>query len=840
MINCKQLKPNGQGIILGTDLIESIFNNQPIVPIDGAIIEGNITLNSVNYEHKLVIRNTTFKGHFDTSEAEFHRSLDLSGCTFEQNINFCDAQIHRNLLLTKAKIEARNSEFHNLANFERIYVQGALNARGLQCHPKLNFNHSLIGKLMFCSLPEQRTELNEDISLIGAKILHQFDCNGAKIAKELILQGAEIQGDLFCNTEYGYCTEFGGNVFMVGIKILGRADFSGAKIGGDLNLEVAEIKGALDLKPEWDEINKQWYCTEINGDVNLGGAKISPSININGTKIKGDLSLQIAQIRGNVFCQPDEGHFTEIDGKVDCTGVYVSNSMTFNGTTISSDLELKGAEIKGDLHCRSEFGQRTIIEGKANLVEMQVLGSVDFSGAKIAGDLNMKRAEIKSKLDCEVSENYRTEIGNNLNLAGAKITGSVNFSGAKVGKDLVLKGAQILGGLECRSYTQAYNYETEIGQNLNLIRAKISSSVDLLGAKIQGYLELEAAEIDSNLFCNLSQINLSKIGNSKKGASLKECKIRCLNVTIAPANENAHLNLEFTKVIKLKINESLPKKGLINLEGFEFQQIELPEQVEKHVNKANKSLDKQERNGNKYIQFLEASTPFDEGAYFFMENWLRNQGAELDANRIYTEMRRRNRREKVSLEIKPIRKWKQLLRGPQGWRRLARIAWIVSVQQTYDWILDFTICYGTATNRLFFFYFLPVLMFSWILFNNPQSVELDWDITTGDLNNPQVIERLNLQKKTNPYLIKDRLSVHPEYGEWKSMDAFWQAIKVTVPIISLTPTDKWTPSDKSIMCWEHKQFCLSYYTYAKFITLFGWITVPLFLAGASGIVKKKP
>ncbi|GAB1544427.1 hypothetical protein NUACC21_71030 [Scytonema sp. NUACC21] len=859
MANSKKLTPDERGIISGAELMKSIIDNEPIEPINGAIVEDFIQLNSVSYDHKLVLHNITFREHFDVSEAHFKRSVDLTGCVFEQNINFSDTEIERNLVLTEAEIKATQEKFQNLANFERSYVKGILDTRALQANVKLNLNYSQIGNLVLHSLAEKQTVCNEEVSLIGAKIVHELNCSGTKIAKDLILQSTEIQGDLFCNLRRGYCTEVGGDVWMIGAKISGRADFSGAKIGGDLELQIADIQGALDCKPEQDE-QQQWHYTEIGGKAILSGAKISPLVNFCGAKITKGLSLERAEINGNVFCESWENRQTRILGKANCVGVQVTGSMKFSGAIITNDLDLKGANIKENLFCQSEEGNRTEIGGRVNLTEAQVFGSVDFSGAKIFGDLDLKRAEIKSKLDCEVKANHRTEIGKNINLAGTKVLGSVNFRGAQIAQDLVLKGVEIAGSLKCHftlpseSSTDAENVEkiyTEVGNDVNLIRARISSSVDLKYLKIQGNLKLEGAEFSSNFSCNINNINLRKNGN--KEINFKECTIRCLNIEIdlplkhskssfsskptkpASSSKCSKLNLAFTKVIKLIISPQ--KDGLekseefefnsegfeFNLEGFEYQQLELPEN--------------EESTANKYIQFLAATQPFDEGTYLFMENWLRNQGAQLDANRVYTEMRRRNRRETISSDIKLIRKWRLLLKSPRGRLRLIKILWIYSFQQVYDWVLDFTIRYGTATNRLFFFYFLPVLMCSWLLFYNLQSVELDWTVTAGDLNNSHVIKRSNQQK---PQLLETKLLVHPTRQDWTSMNAFWLGVKTTIPVIPFAFTDKWTPSSQPIVCFNKKWCSISYDTYAKFTTLLGWITVPLFLAGISGIVKRQP
>ncbi|WP_322733168.1 hypothetical protein [Nostoc sp. ChiQUE01b] len=853
---------DGQRILSARDLIESISRNECIEPIDDVIVEGDIQLNSVNYDHKLVIHNTSFRGRFDVSEAHFSRTLDLSKCVFERNVNFCDVQIERNLILTEAKIKADNEEDKNLPNFERIHVQGWINAKALKADVKLNFNHSHIGKLTLSSLPKKRTICKEDVSFIGAKVLYDFDCSGIKIVKELVLQGIDIQGEFFCNTDskHSYCTEIDGGIFMLGAKILGRADFSGAQIGSELNLELCEIQGGLDFQPEFDQKNNPLHYTKINGDINLGGCKISPSIHFNGATIHGNISLQIAKIKGNIFfCNPDEENDevirdpdekNNIDGKIDFSGIQITGSVYLSGTKICGDIDFKGANIKGNICCRSLRNHRTEFLGKVNLVEVEVQGSLDFSGAKISGDIDLKRATIKSKIDCEMSGDKRTEISGNFNCAGARVTGTISLNSANIAKDAVFKGIEVLGSIDCKPYenndTEIINNDTEINGKLNLIRARISSSVNLEKTTIIGGLKLKGAEIGNDFSCNLSKI--INASSQQQEANFQECIIHSLIIHIDnKLPEKSTLNLAYTKVIKFKITGCLPHKKILNLEGFEFKQLELPEPEVQETKWTKKRK-------NPYIKFLDATTKFNESTYIFMENWLQNQGAQIDANYVYVAMQRRNRRERISTDLRPFITDKNPEKNDKiqvcvlfktikvqhiyGLFRLIKRLWLISGKEIYDGILDFTIRYGTATNRLFFFYFLPVLMFSWLLFNNPNSVELEWTATVSDLHNPKVVERINQQKQQ---LNGNKLSIHPKHKDWTSMDAFLLAVKITLPVIQFPSTDKWVPSSQpvSIMFIRQKLDLISYDIYAKFITLFSWVTVPLFLAGISGIVKTR-
>ena len=778
--------------VLAQEFVNAVRNNQQNECLSGVVVEGNVDLSAIDCNHKLTVHSTIFKGHFNISEAHFSRSLDLRNCAFEQNVNFSEARIDGSLILTHATIQSPHTQ--ESANFERIYVHGNLNAKALQANVSLNFKYCQVsGKLSFASTKQRRSIIKGDLDLNGAKVSDQLDFSGSYISGRLILQESEIQGDLFCNLEEGFCTETL-DAWLLGIKVSGRADLSGIKITKDLCLEAAEIQGALDCKPEKDPYTQKWHYTKIGGNVNLGGAKVLLLANFSAAEIGGDLSLEAAEIRGNFFCKPEQGRCTTVGGDVNLVGVYM-------------------------------------------------LGWIDLNGIRIRKSLTLKRAEIRGKLDCERMGIYRPEIGGDVILAGAKILGSASFSGAKISGDLVVKGVEIRGSLNCQEKTSqtekailVFRYKwyikiqntqplkpeeldlwfislvyhhifwrTEISGRVNLTRAKISSSVDFRGAHIGQDLSLEGAELSSAFYCELNNIG--------KEANFQSCSIHSLSILIQRSSNLPNLNLSLAKVVKLEIKNKpgtdsfLPSRHDIeefNMDGLEFQQIKLPD-VEK----------------NKYIKILETANPFPKNTYLFMEKWLRNQSAQIDGNRVYTAMRRRDMRERVSVEL-----------GKSGGLRgqISYWNWWLS-----DWILDWTIGYGTSTNRLIF-YFLAVLMISWGLFCNSKSVERQVLTTINDIRSPKIVNTQTHQFNEQPQIYPSR---------WTKTDAFWLALQMNLPLASFASSNRWTPSSDTItiagkkICLMGNKFCPTYENYASAVSLQSWIIVPLFLAGVSGIVKKE-
>jgi hypothetical protein len=68
---------------------------------------------------------------------------------------------------------------------------------------------------------------------------------------------------------------------------------------------------------------------------------------------------------------------------------------------------------------------------------------------------------------------------------------------------------------------------------------------------------------------------------------------------------------------------------------------------------------------------------------------------------------------------------------------------------------------------------------------------------------------------------------------WTPLDAFWLSLQTNLPMTHLAATDKWSgPSDRPIQMFG-LSLGLRYDDFASIISLFGYVTVPLFLAGVA-------
>jgi hypothetical protein len=114
------------------------------------------------------------------------------------------------------------------------------------------------------------------------------------------------------------------------------------------------------------------------------------------------------------------------------------------------------------------------------------------------------------------------------------------------------------------------------------------------------------------------------------------------------------------------------------------------------------------------------------------------------------------------------------------------------------------------------FFSLIMLTVSWWVFRDPQSVQVG---------------------KDTPEALKFANGVEPgsktPQAIWTNTDVLLTALRVNLPMIALPLGENATPSD------EVSQLGIRYRTFAAIASFLGWIVVPLFLAGVSGLVKKK-
>jgi hypothetical protein len=204
------------------------------------------------------------------------------------------------------------------------------------------------------------------------------------------------------------------------------------------------------------------------------------------------------------------------------------NAVVLLGARVAGQVSLIGAKVSGKLDMNSaDIGQgllmhsyRSLSEQRAEFNDVILLGAkvggqVSLIGAKVSGKLDMNSADIGQGLvmrsDRSVSE-YRAEfndvvlssakVGGQVSVIGAKISGTLDMNAADIGQSLLMRSDRSVSerreSLFMRSEASARaEFEdgvnlifAEIGRNLDVRGAVLSSRLDLTGTRIGGELRL--------------------------------------------------------------------------------------------------------------------------------------------------------------------------------------------------------------------------------------------------------------------------------------------------------------------------------------------------------------
>jgi hypothetical protein len=373
----------------------------------------------------------------------------------------------------------------------------------------------------------------------------------------------------------------------------------------------------------------------------LDGAVIDGSLDLRRSRV-GRLPPAVAPRWRDVSEVALSGVHVRVAAHVDFDGLVVLGTAflaefdvggraDFSGVTVTQDLDLHNSKFGADLLCRrtDETAAVTYIGRNVLLRGATIAGQVDFCGAVIDGELRLMNAKLSADLHCNNWNNSAklTPVLGAVLLMGAEIKGRVDFQKARIKRNVCLDGCTCndrtvflgadLSGVNFTAVRATFDdglFLGEHGEDLNASFLTVGptkcSSIDLQHTRVGGVLHLEKTVLESEKitpFVNLSFVTVD-------GA----CRL--------PGNDPAKkLLLYHAQLGELSFGDGgLPK---VTADGLRFRELALP--------------------GNDYIDFLDKTDEFQEGNYRTVETHLRDRGQDAEANLVYREMRRRDRREEV-------------------------------------------------------------------------------------------------------------------------------------------------------------------------------------------------
>ncbi|MEU5847289.1 hypothetical protein [Saccharopolyspora shandongensis] len=300
---------------------------------------------------------------------------------------------------------------------------------------------------------------------------------------------------------------------LSGAVVAGPLDLSDLQVTVPLILTSCRFQGTIALKRASfphislmesiaDDIDAK-YLT-IEHDLNLFGLECSGGLDLTDTHIKGSVNLRRARLAGD-YRPALEADRIQVDGTVVATDLRANSktneTIRLVGANIAGQLNLKSAEITNasgvalvadglqarDVYLNDGFSARGVGE----------LGAVRLSGANITGHANLSDATIsnpsgpaldgqrlRADHDFVLCDNFSAEGGGALGairLAGAHIAGQLNMQSATIsnrnGPALAADQIHVEGSIACVTEFQA------------------KGEVCLTGAHIGGQLQFSGASV---------------------------------------------------------------------------------------------------------------------------------------------------------------------------------------------------------------------------------------------------------------------------------------------------------------------------------------------------------
>jgi hypothetical protein len=820
-----------------TNLVEALRAQHPPEAIAawfaGRAIIGDVDLSGLAYPHRLALRGCMFWGRVTMEDAHFGNTLDLSDCQFDKGLNLNTARIEGNLVLERCKFGVLGpSRFRpddtDALSLWQVEVRGAV--------------------LLFAAHLKARLNMRE------SRVVGRLTLNGLRLASDIDLVSAEIGADLYCRSlsEQAPRPEIGGQVWMSGTKVGGQADFSGARITGDLDLQGAEIGAALYCCSR----SEQEPRPEIGGRVFMLGTKVGGQADFSGARITDDLDLQGAEIGAALFCcsLSKQEPRPEIGGQVFMSSTKVGGQAVFNGARITGDLDLQNAEIGAALLCRSlsEQEPRPEIGGRVRMLGTKVGGTAQFSGAHIKRDLFLGNTQFGADFDAASPRepSPRTQIGGTVSFTGTRVEGVTTFVGAKINGGFSAVRAEFDDGLFLASATATDlredwrgDRETAISKDVDLSHARINARFSLSGANCGGAVILHDTRVDGDVLAASTPTHTTRVTHVD-ASSLKvngQFDFRtvqfacagerpCLDLRFAEINGNCYLpggdgaNVRRLQLFHAKLGEvefALDTVTTVSADGFSFRQLNVP--------------------GSDYCRFLEATAPFQRSTYQTVERYLRERGDDRNADLVYREMMRRDRRQELPERLARFDAWvfdrdpahreqvaarraaERAANGtaPEPSSRIRRC--VQRAEWLWELFLDVTTGRGSSSGRMG-----RVLIFAfvvmWVLFLNPESVKREYHPT-------------ELEVCLLPSLLDIDKHPHEAGKEWGTAEAAFTSLRTVIPLMGDLPHTEWQPSSQVVTAFGQPLW-FKFETVAVVHAL-SYIALPLFLASLSGLLKKR-
>lgn len=770
---------------------------------------GNIAVNlsSANVSGSIFIRDgTTVNGLMDL-RAKVRGQVDFSGVNIDAGSSFTAVN------MSGAAVE--NSIFFRdkTAIIGKVDLRAKVGGQIDFCNVTINAGRENIAVDMGSAEINDSVFFRDETSITGqvdlrAKVGGQVEFTGVRVVagagnKALNLLSADIRGSLYIDE---------------GTNLIGQVDLRG-KIGRELVFENVLIDSGSDSKAVLME------TAVVVGTIIVRHTRIIGHWDMNGARIGTGLSVRLVPVppiipqpcaskpRHSIILGDLDLSFAQIKGPVWLVGMSVVGKIDARHLDVVGDLELRGCVIgpSQDDQRRAIADRITLADESSKLWTNEELNrqplpanAIDLGLAKVQGQFWAKNSIFKGHATLE----------------DARIEGEVNFEGGTVDGNLVLRSATVLG--------RVFADEAIVGPY-----PQVTGHLDLAYARLQqvevrfeqnqrevtpAFIDLRGADVDTLTFHGQVR-NADRPHFLAEGLSFKDIEARNMTITKDDGN-GLYTGRDLARWL-IWITLVLASLILSLFVGNVLLMLLLAVYVTAAIYAQWKDQKSAPARNQGVLSFLEKTYPFSTGFYIRVEQWLRESGKERTADEVFHMRRRREgappRPLPVDMQTKgrPLQEdWPPLRKGMELWHHFA----------------DFSMGYGARMGRLAHL-FLLLWFLNWGVFSNPRSVERPLSFTQ---------QRIDLQRGQPSLLKAEKMDANPwpddggvpNRGEWGSVNGFFMAMRIQVPVIGLVAENDWEPASRPMIG------DLSYEEWANLMIAVNFVLIPLLIAGLTGYLKR--
>ena len=591
-------------------------------------------------------------------------------------VNLNNSNIRGNLEITSAVSEDRffssvDDIIHknNISKSSITIIDGGVCANGLNLSGDLILPGSFIhGHLsIHSSLIKNgvKTKINDYENLLRVHFycFGYFDFHDSLIQKDFHLMASRVIGDLrfdflkingsmrFMNVEASSASLYGSYIknYLWCFEIF---------IKEELDLSFSEIEGYLAHFPMY---SKEWKVTSpsiIGGNLSLSGS------NIKYIEIRG-LNAKKLNCKASCF----EYMFISFGViKVENRNKIILNEfeeIIFNNLNVKGEMVISGI----------------LLTGEKFQIEQSIVGSNFFLGEKdvYLGLKNRYEVDHTIQKDQSISQQAIITKQSNLNLRGIivggdllmgnmEIAGGINLGDAKVQLDINLSASLQKKACIACSFLNMEKLECKGDidlTGLNIINRTLPAHLQKRFEKDCGTVQAKDINVRGDLIFfpkdyhqKLNGFNENNLKSPKKKIDDLEDrnKHHTFFALIDGINDKKYPSIELTnaKVSHLLFTEkNLPKESsLIRLARAEIGRLEIVDPCPKPIDLSNIKVNRwvfgsgESGIAKNYLNVLDRMDPFDRSVWIEVENSLRNEGLDKEANIIYRAMNEKDRKEK--------------------------------------------------------------------------------------------------------------------------------------------------------------------------------------------------